>query len=404
MSELRRIPAHDHLWLMASLAEALAGGPAVQPIASDETPSPEHVAEGCALVIHTSGSSGSPKFVAHSAESIRASAEATNAILGGPGQWIIALPTHLIAGVQMLTRSILAGTDPLVVSGKFSPEKLVRLALQLEADRRYVSLVPVQLRAVIELAERDEEALRVLQRFDAMLVGGQAVSLEMRAAAHRLGLKLVRTYGMTETGGGVVYDGVEIGETEMRIRGGEIQLSGPSLALGYLDNDGLTAETFIEEDGVRWYRTGDAGSLLGGMLQVTGRLDRVLISGGVNVSLDRVEALVHEMPGWAESAALEERNDTWGAQVTIVAAPSHNADGGTADGDALRDGFEALAGAVKVDLGPAATPRRLVVVDDLPRLANGKNDYQCLAAMLQEPQRDGATGSDVPRAESKETK
>lgn len=372
MTTLRRVLTHDTTTLMAALGEALEGGQAVQPIASEDAPAPEEVPVECAVVIHTSGSSGTPKFVAHTAASLRASAEATNAILGGPGQWLIALPTHLIAGLQMLTRSLMGGGDPLVMRGPFSPAEFTSLARAMTGERRYVSLVPVQLRALIDHAAADPETLAVMQRFDAVLVGGQAVTLELRAAAHELGISLVRTYGMTETGGGVVYDGVEIGDTDMRIRGGEIQLSGPSLALGYLDNPDLTDDTFIEEDGVRWYRTGDAGSLLGGMLQVTGRLDRVLVSGGVNVSLDRIEALVHETPGWGDSVAIETRNDTWGAQVTLVSAapPAEHA--------ALRASLVDLTEHLKHELGPAAAPRDLLFVDELPRLVNGKVDYRAL--------------------------
>src|SRR4051794_38267065 len=117
---------------------------------------------------------------------------------------------------------------------------------------------------------------------------------------------------MTETAGGCVYDGVEIGETRVRIRAGEVQLAGPTLALGYVNDEAQTAERFFDDAGVRWYRTGDSGELLGGMLTVTGRLDRVIVSGGVNVSLDAIERIVGEQPGWAGALAVGVNDAEWG--------------------------------------------------------------------------------------------
>jgi len=360
------------MWLMAALKDALSGGPALQPIVSEDAPEPQEVPEGTALIIHTSGSTGVPKFVAHSAESIRAGAEATNERLGGAGQWLVALPTHLIAGLQMLTRSVLAGTEPLFFTGSFTPERFIQHAAKLDGIRRYTSLVPVQLSALLEYVENDDVALGVLRRFDAILVGGQAVSLSMRAVAHELGLNLVRTYGMTETGGGVVYDGVEIGDTQVRIRDGEVQLAGSSLALGYAGDADLTREFFIEDGGTRWYRTGDAGSLLGGMLQVTGRLDRVIISGGTNVSLDLVETFIGEQ--LQQTVATIRLDDaTWGERVGLLI--EGKPDTGVNDTDFLKERVTSI-------LGPAAVPARTVHCDELPRLANGKPDYRRIAELF----------------------
>ena len=377
MTELRRVPANDHMWLMAALDDALKGGPALQPIESDDTPAPGQLPEGTALVIHTSGSSGTPKFVAHTSASIRAGAEATNAILGGAGQWLVALPTHLIAGLQVLSRSVLAGTTPLFLAGKFSPKKFIELATKLDAPRRYTSLVPMQLASLLEYAEEHPDALPVLRRFDAILVGGQSLSLSLRAFAHTHKLAVVRTYGMTETGGGVVYDGVEIGDTGVRIRDGEVQLSGSSLAIGYIGDEALTAQHFITENGVRWYRTGDAGTLLGGMLQVTGRLDRVIISGGVNVSVDTVQMFVQEQPGWEQAVAVAVTDARWGERIALAVEAEH------LNPEAA---FSALAEQVKNVLGPAAQPASVTVLDTLPRLANTKIDYQQLTALLQKDQ------------------
>lgn len=376
--EFRRVLADDRAGMMNALKDALEGGPALQPVASEATPHPGELSEGTALVIHTSGSSGTPKFVAHTSASIRAGANATNEILGGPGQWLVALPTHLIAGLQMLSRSILAGTHPVYLDGSFSAKKFIELATHLDAPRRYTSLVPVQLASLLEYAEHRPEAMQALQRFDAMLVGGQALSLSLRSLAHTHGIKIVRTYGMSETGGGVVYDGVEIGDTMMRIRDGEIQLSGSSLALGYVGETALTAEHFIIDKGVRWYRTGDAGALLGGMLQVTGRLDRVIISGGVNVSLDRVETFIREQPGWQLAATVAVTNPEWGQRVALVVE--------AAASTTVETNLSTLKERVKSVLGPSAVPVSVTVVDTLPRLANEKLDYQALSTLAQKDQ------------------
>lgn len=382
MTSVRRIPVTDHLWLLAALKDALQGGPPVYPTASPDAPEPPALPEGTAVVIHTSGSSGTPKFVAHSAASIRASASATNEALGGDGQWLITLPTHLIAGFQMLTRSILSGTEPVFLSGKLTPKKFRTHARELTGERRYVSLIPAQLNTLLDAAASDPELSETLTQFQAVLVGGQHVPLQLRQRAFHAGVKLVRTYGMTETGGGVVYDGVEIGDTRVRIRDGEIQLAGGSLALGYAGDPALTSTHFITDEGERWYRTGDAGTLLGGMLQVTGRLDRVIISGGVNVSLDRLETRITEEAPWSAytSACVATPHTQWGERPTLVVESPTPEDDAT-----LQAAFPKLQALLKHELGPAWAPCCLNTVTSMPKLANHKIDYQQLHTLTTHP-------------------
>lgn len=374
---LRAVPTDDRAWLLAALADALSDGPAVLPLAPGADPADvDEVLQlplpaGTALVIRTSGSSGVPKSVAISAEALRAGAVATHEALGGPGQWLVALPVHLIAGAQMLIRSLVAGTDPVFCDGpdgRFDPEVFVQRAESMDAERRYASLVPVQLARVLDLAEQDRGAADTLRRFAAILVGGQGVSLESRRRAHALGLELRRSYGMTETSGGCVYDGVEIGDTRVRIREGEVQIAGAVLAEGYLGDAALTDAAFIEDRGTRWYRTGDAGELLGGMLTVTGRLDRVVISGGINVSLDEVERVVREHDGWGEAVAVPVADAEWGERPGLVRA--------IADGTDESVGFADLQERVRGELGVAAVPAWATEIDEMPRLANGKPDLQ----------------------------
>ena len=374
---------------MAALVDALEGGAPVLPLVAGTDPAAiaalqrETLPDGTALVVRTSGSSGVPKAVALGAEALRASAEATHEAFGGPGQWLIALPVHLISGLQMLVRSEISGIAPVFFdggSGGFDPERLLTAAERLDHDRRYVSLVPVQFSRLLDLAERDRDAAEALRRFDAVMVGGQGVPLTMRRRAHELGVALKRSYGMTETAGGCVYDGVEIGDTRVRIREGEVQLAGPTLALGYIGDPVLTAERFIEDrgrDGVltRWYRTGDAGELLGGMLTVTGRLDRVIISGGVNVSLDEVERVARDFAGWGSAVALAAPHPEWGERVSLVVETESGA-------EAQAAGFDEVRTAIRDRLGAAAAPEWVTETEEIPRLAGGKPDLTALDEWL----------------------
>lgn len=394
---LRAIPAYDRAWLVAALGDALAGGAPILPLADAESggPSEEEVEalrelplpEGTAVVVRTSGSSGIPKAVALSAEALKESAEATHVALGGPGQWLVTLPAHLISGLQMLVRSAAARVDPVFATGG-DTEAILEAAEEMTHERRYVSLVPVQLARLLDLAETDEDVADTLGRFDAVLVGGQAVSLDLRRRAHALGVKLRRSYGMTETAGGCVYDGVEIGDTRVRIRGGEVQLAGPHLALGYLGDEALTAEKFIVDHDrsgtpTRWYRTGDAGELLGGMLTVTGRLDRVIISGGVNVSLDEVERIAHEFPGWESAVALPVEHPEWGERPTLVVEMAKVPVSSAGEAEAAdRASFDEVREAIHTQLGAAAAPEWANEIETLPRVAGGKPDLQAITAWV----------------------
>lgn len=379
LSSLRAIPTEDRAWLLAALADALQGGAPVLPTPADADPvaiqqlRSAPLPAGTALVVRTSGSSGVPKAVALSAEALRASAEATHEVFGGPGQWLVALPAHLISGLQMLVRSAVSGIAPEFVDGPFDPASLITRAEHMQHERRYVSLVPVQFARVLELAERDPAAAEVLQSFDAVLVGGQAVALDLRRRAHALGVALNRSYGMTETAGGCVYDGVEIGETQVRIRAGEVQLSGPTLALEYVGDPGLTAERFIVDQGIRWYRTGDAGHLLGGMLTVTGRLDRVIISGGVNVSLDEIERVAQAHLGDVEVVAVGVSDPEWGERPALVVSGAD---------PAIHQQWERLSEVLRAALGAGAVPARVIATGELPRLAGGKPDISAIQSLV----------------------
>lgn len=364
----------DPAAVLRGLEAALAGGPALLPVAEGTpalpTPPPAEVRQAVALVVETSGSTGTGKRVALSSEALLAGAAAADAALGGPGRWVLALPTHYIAGINVLTRSITAGTEPVFVPpGHFAAaaftEAAERLVTGPAAPRRYTSLVPVQLARVLD----DPDATRALARFDAVLVGGQATPAPLRQRALDAGVRVVTTYGASETSGGCVYDGVPFGTVRTALVDGELQLAGPMLAEGYLDDDARTASAFVERDGLRWYRTGDTASLSDGVVRVLGRLDDVVISGGEKVQLGAVERLVRGLPGQETAVVARRSAGEWGEVPVVVTEQP-------LDLDAVR----AHVGAT---LGRAARPADVVVLDRIPMLSSGKPDRRAVQALVE---------------------
>jgi O-succinylbenzoic acid--CoA ligase len=399
--ELLRLPAEPER-VLAALRDALSGnGPALLPVplsaradvaapaaelatasaaelttasAAELTTAPAaelRVARRIALVVETSGSTGRPKRVALSADALLASATFSDSVLGGAGQWLLALPVHYIAGLNVLVRSIVSGSAPVILpAGPFDPVQFARAAESMDAPRRYVSLVPAQLGRLLESAE----ALATLRRFDGILVGGQSTPTPMLERAAELGIALTRTYGSSETSGGCVYNGTPIGNTEVRVVDGQIELSGKVLAEGYLDEayqDDVerSADAFISEHGQHWYRTGDTGSFENGVLTVTGRLDDVIISGGLKVSLAAIEQAVRAMPGQADAVVVRSPNDRWGEVPVVV----------TTHDVPLAELRQRLSGL----LGPAAAPDRVVIVGDIPLLSSGKPDRRAIHRLAQ---------------------
>ncbi|WP_174776630.1 AMP-binding protein [Cryobacterium tagatosivorans] len=374
------VPADNTTRLLALLRLALtAEGDAVMPVPGSEGARKIGVVpRRVAVVIETSGSTGAPKRVMLSTDALLAGAAASNVALGGPGQWLLALPGHYIAGVQVLVRSIAAQTTPLVLPpGGFDPAAFLRLADRLSEPLRFTSLVPVQLDRLMQAAAEDRHSLAVLRRFTAILVGGQAVPAELLRRADERGLRVVRSYGSSETAGGCVYDGVSIGDTSARVVDGQLEIAGAVLAEGYLGDPKLTAERFAVEHGVRWYRTGDLGAVdpETGLVQVFGRADNVIISGGEKVSLDAVERIVRTLPGLAEAVVLGADDAQWGQVPVVVLAAAPDGPPRPAELAEIRAAAASL-------LGKAARPARVVAVAAIPVLASGKPDRQALLRLL----------------------
>jgi O-succinylbenzoic acid--CoA ligase len=364
MRELRVVAGRDAV--LEGLRDALSGGSALLAVPDAASPPadlPSEVESRIALVVETSGSSGRPKRVALSADAVLASARASAEALGGAGQWLLALPVHYIAGLNVLARSIAAGTDPVVVtSGTFTAAGFVAAASDMTAATRFTSLVPAQLATLLD----DAGAARALGAFAAVLVGGQSTPRALLERASEQGIRVVRSYGSSETSGGCVYDGVPIGDTRVRTVDDEIWLGGACLAVGYLGDPELTAGRFVVADGSRWFRSADSGSVDSGVLAVTGRRDAVLISGGVKVAIAAVERVLQEQQGFADAVVVAAPDPRWGE--TPVAFTT-----------GLGDAAAAIAAAAAA-CGPAARPR-IVRVDAIPLLPSGKPDRAALAAL-----------------------
>ncbi|WP_369816500.1 AMP-binding protein [Agromyces sp. Root81] len=391
MKPLIRVAAGDTRVMLAQLRQAVlfdGAALAVLPVPGDTEPSRDdliaaHVPRDVALVVETSGSTDAPKRVMLSAAALRASAGATEQWFGGQhGQWLLALPATYIAGVQVLVRSILAGTEPVVLPpGHFDPRAFAVASARLDHERvRLTSLVPVQLARLVEAAAADAAVADALRSFDRILLGGQAAPAGLVERAAELGARVHRTYGSSETAGGCVYDGIPLPGVGVRIVDREVQLSGPMLANGYLDDPERTEAAFTTDaDGSRWYRTGDLGELAAGAhglsrLRISGRADDVIISGGVKVALGEVERAVRAVPGFAEAVVVAIDDAEWGQRPAVAVA-------GAAASATLAD----LAAATDAaGLSPAARPVRMLGLDALPQLASGKPDRRRLAQLLAE--------------------
>jgi o-succinylbenzoate---CoA ligase len=301
------------------------------------------------LVIETSGSTGRPKRVVLSHAAMRASALATQERLGGPGQWVLNLPPTYVAGVQVLYRSVVAGTDPVMPADAADVGSAME---RMTHERRYVSLVPTQLYRRLQ-----DDDVQDLARFTAVLVGGGPLTPRVRAEAESQGVPVVQTYGMSETCGGCVYDGRPLPGVEVRIDPDEqVLLRGPVLFDGYEGEPERTAAAF--RDG--WFVTDDLGHWTpDGRLAIDGRSDDVIVSGGVNVPGPAVAAALLGHPWVNEAEVVGVPDDEWGSRVVAVVTAS-----GPVDLDELRDLVEPRAWA----------PRRVVVLDEIPLLPNGKVD------------------------------
>ena len=430
-------PADPHA--MLGSFEQLLGGYALGEFAAGV----EHAGSdsSIALVVGTSGSTGTPKRTALTARALAASAAATEDFFGSSSdatsQWLLALPAHYIAGAQVLARSVLAGTSPVIARSvtepvHFSPEVFLQAVERMSSARRFISLVPTQLHKLLESADANPhlgtEIHEALGSFTGILLGGAPASADLLAASTALGLNTVTTYGSAETAGGCVYSGSVLPGVRVELvpeegmpeesmptapdtdgkpaQVGRIWISGAHLASGYIGDAARTAEHFFTAaDGTGWYRTDDYGLLSSAnnpdstargnepRLQVLGRSDDVLISGGVKISARAVATVLEEHPAVREACVVGLPDARWGtaiaAAVTLVpsagtaAAPTENR-------PALNEELCTLLRArCSEKLGAPAAPKQLSILPDFPLTSTGKPDRAEIYSILDRDYRQG---------------
>ena len=431
---------------------------------------------GVDMVLRTSGSTtGTGKLVGVSMDALVASARATHKRLGGPGIWVLALPAYHAAGVQVLVRAAVAGTHVFNAykEGGFDPQHLAQVidaacvaaadcdagssfdddavsscaggvggeaegALAADDSGRacpvYTSLVPTQLRRALD----DEQLRGALARLDAVLIGGAAADAQLLEQAKAAGIRVVTTYGMSETCGGCVYDGQPLPGVSMDVdqATGAIWLSGPMLATGYLGDEERTRRCFVSrpqahcgggtigagetasaaesteagaggagteagaarpgaeagaggpgagsdagagEPARRWFITSDRGHIVDGRLQVLGRLDDVIISGGIKVEPGPIEALLALNPLVSECAVVGLPDPTWGQAVTAVVVPASTPGLGRVDQGAIVAQIRVY---LEQKLSGAQCPKQVLLADALPDKGIGKVDRRALAQSL----------------------
>jgi len=269
--------------------------------------------------------------------------------VGGDLTWHLALPGRYVAGLMVQVRSAVAGRRAPVV-----PTDLEGLAPTGDGDA--ISLVPTQLHRALG----DAAVTQLLRAFDLILLGGAPLGAGLRERAGDAGLAVVESYGMSETSGGVVWDGKPLPGVWIGLRDGRVSIGGPTLFDGYLDDPAATAEA-MEEGALL---THDRGRWDNGRLVITGRVDDVVISGGVNVDLAEVRAAAARID--PETAVLAVPDAEWGTRVVLFAP-----------GGDLAGWREALAGAL-----PRTWLPRQLVVTSIPRTPGGKPDREALSGLI----------------------
>ncbi|MGL4173079.1 MAG: AMP-binding protein [Actinomycetota bacterium] len=380
---------------LAQVADALSGrtGP-IRPItitSADHSPAldlpldplDDDPDDPIAVILATSGSTGTPREVLLPGSAMTTVAHCTHQFLLGPGNWLLALPLHHIGGLQVLVRSLVAGTTPGTLSEggsaalgtsqlSFTANHFTAAARRLmdrtTGEPRYVSLVPTQ---VVRLLG-DPAATDALASFDAVLVGGAPLPEPTRSRADAAGIRLINSYGSTETSGGVIYDGVPLAGVQVAIHQGQICVGGPTIARGYRGQS-TSAHFSVDSTGTRWFHSSDLGDWLGDSpltkrLIVHGRADDVLISGGVNVSPHAVEAALAKLPGVDECLVVGVPDAQWGDQIValMVGTPPPLAD---------------IRRHIREQLGPAAAPRAVHVLPQIPHHGPGKPDRTTASAL-----------------------
>lgn len=358
--------------ILPDLEEAISGTRTLLPVPADDRARAQVLRDSqrvgqpidpsVALVVATSGSTGTPKGAQLTPANLVSSADATHQLLGGQGQWLLAMPAHHIAGIQVLIRSLIAGVEPLALdlTHGFDIDAFAAASQELAetGDRRYTSLSPMQLaKAMDRLA-----GIEALRLFDAVLVGGAALNPHIRNQANELDINVVATYGSSETAGGCVYDGKPLPGAQIHLDAGRIHLGGPMIAHGYRNLPGH--EAFARPG---WFATTDAGEMHDGILTVRGRLDAVIDSGGLKLHPEVLEQAILGVPGVTGACVVGVPHPRLGE--AIVAAYT----GGVSPTEII----EGLA-----DLPRWQLPKELRQLNRLPLTGPGKVDRRAIKKLF----------------------
>ncbi len=393
--------ALEQMFTRADAPVVMPLGPGEDPrrIADDLTERLVRLPDDVRLVMRTSGSTtGHGRLVGLSAAQLKASIRATDARLGGPARRLLALLPPHIGGLQVGGPAVLDGSEPIVLEQPSSTQpgsadrhgadqnraqllgaQLDRAISELRRDdpsaRIQLSLVPTQLRDLLASAQGAD----ALCQLTGVLVGGAATDPQLLARAAAAGVTVHLSYGMSETCGGCVYDGRPLNGVQLALgdspqaddQQGPIWLSGPMVMSGYLDaGDGIQ-----HAGGQRWLRTSDMGRMVTSpaeqpRLEVLGRADNVIVSGGLKITASQVRAAIIATDMVTDAAVLGLDDPRWGQAVTAVVVPTS----GSVSGEWTDDSSAHLRDLVGARLGRDHAPRVVVAINSLPLLASGKLD------------------------------
>lgn len=319
-----------------------AGPPLLVLEAANWPPDLPQVPSEVALVVATSGSSGSAKYVLHTPETLLASARATHTYLSAqPGErWALRLPLTHIAGLMVIVRSFLLNSE-------------------LSENGEYQAVVPTQLFRALQ----GGETLGALQNAKAVLVGGGPSEIKLIEDARAAGINVITTYGMSETAGGCVYDGRPLAGVKIALDNAQqIFITGPQVAMGYLDGStGFQDGGFLTQDIGQWRKDG--------LLEILGRADDVVISGGEKILLTAIEQRIRLMPGLLDVHLFTRKSAEWGEEVVCAVVGNDSTT------------LSAIRDHVAECFPRSFAPRALILLAEMPLRGIGKPDRDTLKGL-----------------------
>ncbi len=305
-----------------------------------------------AAIVCTSGTTGAPKAVELSRTGLESMGRGVSAAIGATtdDHWLACHPLFFVAGLAILGRSWVTGV-PVTVHDGFDLERVA--AAPKRDGVTIVSLVPTTLRRLVGAGAIGE--------FRAAVVGGAPLPPKQRAHAIDNGALIFDAYGLTESWGGAVTNGVPNDGVELKLLdASEVALRGAPITRGYRNDDALTTASFTDDG---WFRTGDVGQIVADRLTIIDRIKDLIITGGVNVSPTEVEGVLAQHHEVADVCVIGVADDDWGERVVACIVPVDPSRPPTLD---------ALRGFVREHLAPARAPKEIRILREIPRSPAGK--------------------------------